>query len=305
MANVQTITCNFIDEGASRETGLQSNALDMVYDMQLENVASFDEDGAYGDQYSVYTYAQKFLYYLAPNCSEDSLCNDINLRLAIFNAIDQDGLITALGGGYTRGYAFMSDYYSDYVDWSGLDNYNTKSSVDASVVQEYLDASSYNGETLVFMCQSDFNDVLTIIVSQLAAYGINAEIKGLDQATMTSTLLDSAAWDVAFGTIAGDYNVQAWSHAFDYNSNGGTGTASGYFNTDDEWQELLELVNTADGHTEENMQAWWEMAVDNAYVMGLYNGDCYDIVPSDCTYVCLTDRLNLQPGACCYDGSVE
>lgn len=279
----------------------------MVYDMQLNNIESFQEGGAYSDQYTVYTYAQKFVYFLCPNGAEGMPTSDLNLRLAIFNAIDQDGLIAALGGDYTRLYSYATDYYSDYsyVDWASLDNYNTKDAVDPAVVQEYLDNSSYNGEKLTLLCQSDFNDVATIISAMVAAYGINVEIKGLDQATMTATLADSSAWDLAFGMMAGDYNVNAWSHGFDYNSNGADGTQTAYFFQDDEWNELLALCNTLEGHTSENMLAWWQMAVDNAYTMGLYTGNSYDIAPADCTYVCLSDRLVLLPGACCFDGSVE
>ncbi len=306
-ANVQTITYQFVDEGSARETGLQSAALDMVYDMQLNNIESFQEGGDYADQYTVYTYAQKFVYYLCPNGAEGMPTSDLNLRLAIFNAIDQDGLIAALGGDYTRLYSYATDYYSDYsyVDWASLDNYNTKDGVDPAVVQEYLDNSSYGGEKLTLLCQSDFNDVATIISAMLAAYGIDVEIKGLDQATYGATLADSSAWDLAFGMMAGDYNVNAWSHGFDYNSNGADGTQTAYFFQDDEWNELLTLCNTVEGHTGENMLAWWQMAVDNAYTMGLYTGNSYDIAPADCTYVCLSDRLVLLPGGCCFDGSVE
>ncbi|MCD7956115.1 MAG: ABC transporter substrate-binding protein [Lachnospiraceae bacterium] len=306
-ANVETITYMFVDEGSARETGLQSGALDMVYDMSLENLDTFVEGGSYSDQFTVYTYAQKFVYFLMPNCSEDSLLNDLNLRLAVFNAVDQDGLITALGGDYLRLNGFATDYYSDYsyVDWESLDNYNTKEGANLEAAAEYLAASSYNGEKLTILCMNYFNDVATIIAAQLAAAGIDCEVKGLDQATMTSTVLDSEAWDIQLGMMAGDYNVQVWSHAFDYNSNGGSGSATANFVADDEWQALLELCNTAEGHTSENMEAWWQMAVDNAYTMALYSGNSYNIVPADCTYVCLSDRLNLLPGACCFDGTVE
>lgn len=306
-ANVQTITYQFVDEGNSRETGLQSGALDMVYDMSYDNLDSFLDGGDYADQYDVYSYAQKFVYFLSPNCSEDMPTGDVNLRLAIFNAIDQDGLITALGGNYKRLYSFASDYYSDYdyVDWASLDNYNTRTGVDTDLVADYLSQSSYNGETLTIITLSTYNDVATVIAAQLAAVGINAEVKGLDQATLSSTTADSSAWDLMLGMMAGDYNVNAWSHGFDYNSNGGSGSATGYFTVNDEWQELLELCNTLEGHTSENMLAWWQMAVDNAYTMGLFTGNSYNVVPADCTYVCLSDRQNLLPGACCFDGSVE
>ncbi len=304
-ANVEKITYQFSDEGSSRETGLESGALDMSYDMPYNNIAPFVEGGEYSSDYKVYTYAQKFCYFLAPNCSSDSPCSDINLREAIFWTIDQDGLIAALGGDYVRAYAMVSDYYSDYdfVDWSSLDNYNTKAAADMDKAKEYLDQSSYNGQELTIINGSDFNDVTTVIAAQLAAVGINATIKGLDQASYNSTLADPSAWDLCFGMMAGDYNVNLWSHGFDYNSNGADGTQTAYYQQDDEWNELLAECNTVDGHTPENMEKWWQTAVDNCYCMGLYTGNSYDIVPADCVYVCLADRLVLLPGSCCFDGS--
>ncbi|MCD8368643.1 MAG: ABC transporter substrate-binding protein, partial [Clostridiales bacterium] len=250
-ANVQTITYQFVDEGSSRETGLQSGALDMVFEMEQENLDGFLEGSEYGDQYSVYAYAQKFVYYLAPNCSEDMPTSDINLRLAIFNAIDVDGIITALGGGYNRLYGLAGDYYSDYdyVDWASVEGYNTNSGANTEAAAEYLAQSSYNGETLTIICRSTYNDVATIIAAQLAAVGINAEVKGLDKATFTTTQADASAWDLSLTYMAGDYNVSVWSHGFDYNSNGADGSSTAYFSVNDEWQALLELCNTVEGHT--------------------------------------------------------
>lgn len=42
------------------------------------------------------------------------------------------------------------------------------------------------------------------------------------------------------------------------------------------------------------------MAAENAYCMGIYSGNNYHIVPNDCVYVRLGDKLRFLPGACCY-----
>ena len=273
----------------------------MVQDMAFESITDFVDGGKYADKANVQTYSQKFIYYLNPNCSENSPLHDENLRKAVFYAIDQDGLITALGDAYSRLYAYANDYYSDYdmVDWESLDNYNSKSSVDAETVQKYLDASSYNGETLTLMVMSTYADTATIIAAQLAAFGINVELLQVDNATANATQADSTAWDLNFGMMAGDYNVQAWLHDFSYN-NSSSGDRTTSFVVDDEWNDLLNTCNTEDGHTSENMQAWWEMATDHAYTMGIYAGNNYNIVPEDCTYVCQGDKLRFLPGACCF-----
>lgn len=303
-ANVGTITYQFVNEGSSIENGLKSGALDMSYDVKQENLAPFKDGSEYADNFNIYSFSQKFVYYLNPNCSSGRLTSDVNLRMAIYYAIDQDGLVTALGDGYVRLWAYVSDYYSDYgfVDWAGLDNYNTKQGADLAKSKEYLDKSGYNGESLVFVCGNNFSNEATILIAQLQAAGIKCEMKGLDQASQQATIGDENAWDLWFGMMAGDYNVQVWSHDFDYSNVGGGHTQE--FLVDDEWQSLLALCNTAEGHTPENMLSWWQHAVDNAYTMGLYTGLGYNVVPEDCTYVCLSDRLVLLPGACCYNGSV-
>ena len=269
--------------------------------MAFESITDFVDGGQYADKANVQAYSQKFIYYLDPNCSEDSPMHDENLRKAVFYAIDQDGLITALGGAYSRLYAYANDYYSDYdmVDWANVDTYNSKTAVDPDAVKQYLDASDYNGEKLTLMVMSTFADTATIIAAQLAAYGINVELLQVDNATANATQADSTAWDMTFGMMAGDYNVQAWSHDFSYN-NTSTGDRTTTFIVDDEWNDLLNLCNTEDGHTAENMQAWWEMAAEHAYTMGIYAGNNYNIVPEDCTYVCQGDKLRFLPGACCF-----
>ena len=303
-ANVRTITYKFIAEGSQRQNGLTTGELDMVYDMQRENIAPFLDGGDQADKFNVQTYAQKFVYYLNCNCDPDMPTGDENLRKAIYYAIDQDGLITAMGGtdSYTRAYAYVSDYYSDYdmVDWASLDNYNTKKSVDMNVVQEYLNASSYNGEKLVLMLPSDYSTVGTVIAAQLEAAGIHAELKQVDNATFNSTLTDKSAWDIVFNMMAGDYNVQVWAHDYSW-ANTGDGDHTQEFITDQEWEDLLNLCNTEEGHTSENMKAWWEMATQHAYGMGLYTGNSYNIVPEECTYVCQGDKLVLLPGACTFN----
>lgn len=300
-ANVRTITYQFISENAQRENAVATGSVDMVQDMAYDSLTEFVDGGKYSDLVKVQAYSQKFIYYLDANCSDESPMGDENLRLAVYNAVDQDGIITALGGAYSRLYAYANDYYSDYtmVDWASLDNYNTKTAVDADVVQGYLDASSYNGETLTIMVNPEFADTATIIAAQLAAFGINAELLQVDAATGNTTLADPGAWDMYFGLMAGDYNVQAWAHDFSYN-NSSSGAETTTHIVDDEWNDLLNLCNTEDGHTAENMQAWWEMAVEHGYTMGVYAGNNYNVVPADCVYVCQGDKLTFLPGACCF-----
>lgn len=300
-ANVEKIVYKFIDEASQRVIGLKTGDLDYGYNMSADDVADFMDGGEYADQYNVYSYAQKFVYALHPNCDSSNIMSDVNMRLAVFNAIDQDGLITALGGTNVRLNGYASSYYSDY-DWvayDSMDNYNTKTGVDSDAVKSYLEAAGYQGQTLRLYAASNLSDAATIVAAQLTAQGISCEATALDTNSYNAILADASSWDLVIQTMAGDFNVTVWSHGFAY-ANTATADHTMFFQTDDEWEAMLNTCLTEAGHTPENMTAWWNHAVENAYVMSLYTGNQFDIIPEDMTYYCLGDKLTPLPGASTY-----
>lgn len=300
-ANVNTIVYKFIDEAAQRVVALKTGEVDYVNDMAAASTVDFADGGEYADQFNVYGYTAKFVYYLVPNCSSESVCNDLNMRLAIMNAIDQDGLITALGGSQQRINGYVS-YYSGFYDASWVDydatpNYNNRTGVDMDVVNGYLEAAGYKGETITLLTNSG-NTAAEIVAAQLNAAGINCEMQGLDMSSYNATKADASAWDIEMGMMAGSEMSTVWLHHFSYANMDGTQTVN--FVADQEWEDMLNLVQTEAGHTPENMQAWWDHCVENAYAMGLYNGTIFDVVPADMTYVCIGDKQVPLPGACTY-----
>ena len=227
--------------------------------------------------------------------------NDVNMRLAVFNAIDQDGLVTALGGTDTRIYSYASAYYTDFawVDYAGMDNYNTRTSVDYDLVKSYLDKAGYKDEKVILLAATNASDAAQIIEGQLLAAGINAEAKILDNSSANTLRNDPTGWDLEVGMMAGDFNVTVWQHGFSY-GNTPTGDRTMYHLVDDEWEALLNACLTDEGHTPENMKAWWDHCVENAYAMGLYTGTNQDILPEDMTYYVQGDKLMPLTGASTY-----
>ena len=302
-ANVEKLVYKFIDEAAQKVTALQTGEVDIVREMPATDLADFQDGGKYDDQYNVYAYAAKFVYYLVPNCNEASIMNDINMRLAVFNAVDQDGLIQALGGTNTRINGYVS-YYSGFYDASWVDyestpTYNNKKSVDPAVVKSYLEKAGYNNETLTLITAGNSKTTGDIIAAQLNAMGIKCECKALDMASYKSTAADPTAWDLDMGMMAGSEMATVWLHGFGY-ENMPNGDCTNNFIVDDEWNDLLVKICTEEGHTKENMQKWWDHAAENAYAMGLYNGKTFDIVPADMETYVMGDKQNILPGACVY-----
>ncbi|MGM9607178.1 MAG: ABC transporter substrate-binding protein [Oscillospiraceae bacterium] len=302
-ANVQKIVYQFIDETAQRVIALKTGTVDFVHEMSADGCTDFLDGGEYADQYNVYSYQAKFVNYLDPNCGEDSIMSDVNMRLAVFNAIDLDGLVTALGGTASRLYSYATGYYTDFdwVDWASKDNYNTRTGVDPTVVKGYLDAAGYNNETLILVTTNNGNmgDVAAIIAAQLMAQGINVETKVLDNSSANALIAESDGWDLSLGMMAGDQNVTVWAHDFSW-GNTADGDRTINFIRDQEWEDLLNLCCTEAGHTPENMEKWWDHATENAYTMGLFTSNVYEVLPEDMTYYVLGDKLMPLTGASTY-----
>lgn len=306
-ANVKEIVYQFINESAQKVVSLRTGMIDIVDNMEATAAMDFGDSGKYGENYNLFVYQAKFVNYLNCNCAEESICNDLNMRLAIYYAVDRDDLVAALGGTETKLPAYATPYYSDYymVDWESLENYNTYEggaiegigNDRAEVVKYYLDKAGYNGETLTLVSTGE--NEATVVAALLKSFEINAEVKALDFSSFNNAVDTPEGWDMMMGMMAGDYNVTVWQHGFAFaNENPSDHTDNFVYNQD--WEDLLNLCLTGEGHTAENMQAWWQMAVDNGYCMGLFAGNTYTVVPADMTYVCQGDKLSLLPGACCY-----
>ena len=300
-ANVNTIVYKFIDEAAQRVVALKTGEVDYVNDMAAASTVDFADGGEYADRFNVYSYTAKFVYYLVPNCSPESLLGNLNMRLAVLNAVDQDGLITALGGTHQRINGYVSYYSAFYdaswVDYTSTPNYNNRTGVDMDVVNGYLQAAGYNGETITLLTTAG-NTAAEIVAAQLNAAGINCELKALDMSSYRATMGDPAAWDLDMGMMAGSEMATVWLHQYSYANMDGTQTTN--YIVDQEWEDLLNLCLTEEGHTPENMKAWWEHCVENAYAMGIYTGTSQDILPEDMTYYVQGDKLTALTGASTY-----
>ena len=306
MANVNKIVYQFIDEAATRIMNLKSGDVDISDGITTINTVDFLDGAEYGDKYNVYCYMGKELGSFWLNCSPESLCGNLDMRKAIYYAVDVDGLVALLGGSDVRGKGYASSYYSDYyTEWEALENYNTYAGTQAEraeLVKEYLDKAGYKGEELLFIYQADQADIATVIIGMLSGHGINIKAHGTDHAGAVSLEADPTAWDMEFGRWAGDYNVQAWLHAYDW-ANTADGTHTVNYIYDQEWQNLLMEVQTEEGHTYENMTKWLQIMYDNAYGMNLFCATKNIVYPADIEYLYRNDKLHIIPGACVYTES--
>ena len=263
-ANVQTIEYDIITEAAQQVIALQTGSIDFAIGVSDENISDFQEGGSYSENYNAFAIQSNLYYRLETNLSEDSLLSDENLRLAIFYALDNEAIATAVGA-LEPAYAVASDWYSDYCyEWEEMETYiNT---YDVELAKEYLEKSDYNGETLI-LCGNNSDQIKNIMVfiqALLTNIGINVEVEATESSITIEKRHSTDTWDMSVistggSTIIGSYN------SYLNNKKSDNGLTS-QFLEDDTLQEMYELCKTIDGHTDENMTALYEYCLENAYI---------------------------------------
>jgi ABC-type transport system substrate-binding protein len=297
--NVNTIVYKWISENTQKVLQLQTGELDIVENMASSDAEDFEDGGMYAADFTVYSLAANVCKYVYGNCNEKSICHDVNMRRAIYEAIDPEALVVYVGNG-TAVKAVGSSYFPDYnTDWEKLDNYNT--TCDQAKVDEYLQAAGYNGEKVVLLCGTNFQNDATVVMQMIQDAGINCELLALDGPTAQATRDSSPEqWDIYLSmTASGDYIVNLWSHTLDAATTG-TGVPENYF-SDPGYMDGLNAVRTVEGHTTQAVDDFWQYIVDNALMMGLYTFDQKLVYNGKLAQNFMNDKFYLVPGACTYN----
>lgn len=305
-ANAETIEIVYANEAASMIIALGNHEADITANLTLANAVDFQDGGQYSDDYNIYTFWDNLTYCLLPNCHEDALTGDINMRLAIFYAASVEGMVAALAedvpGSYRECYGMGNPNFPDFSDsWANWDNYQTKS--DADLVQKYLDAAGYKGETvkIITMGGGQEETIATYLNGVLDAYGIKSEITLVDRTTQTITKADPTKWDISVESWASsDYIVNVWDKLWKSNNDQGYISESGQFIKDDAFLDMCLNVKTSDGHTQEAVDAVQQHIIDNAYAMGVAQKCSILVYPNNVKTLFLSDKNALVPGACSF-----
>lgn len=306
-ANAQTIQMVYAAETASQIIALETGKADITANLTLADAGDFQDGGSYGDQFNIYTFWDNLTYLLLPNCHEDALTSDLNMRLAIFYATSVEGVVSSLAadvpGSYRECYGVGNPNFPDFSEsWSSWDNYETKT--DPALVQQYLDAAGYKGETLKIICMGGGQEeaIATYLNAALDAYGIKSEITLVDRTTQNVVKAKPTEWDISVEAWASsDYIVNVWDKLWKSTNDEGYIAESGQFIKDDEFLQMCLDVKTYDGHTQEKVDAVQQHIIDNAYAMGLTQKCSIIVYPTNVKTLFLTDKNSLVVGACSYE----
>lgn len=266
--NADIIELDFLTEPTQMSVALETGEIQMG--MWL-NEAIIEECQAYED-YNVEILDNRQLCEIIYNVTEESPCNDVNLRKAISYAINNELMIeNALHGvgsvapalgkpgllGYNEAWGTEYEYYP----------------YDVEKAKEYLAKSDYNGEDISIMIQSNalYRSEATVIQENLKAAGINAHIDEYDMSTKNKYQVASNGYHydlVLYNLSAGGsyliQTIEGWLNLDNY------GNGMNMFgSTDAKLQELVLACGKADW-TQDDYDALYEYVYDNCYLYQWY-----------------------------------
>jgi len=278
-ANVQTLVFQIITESSQAGVALEMGNVDFCDYVQTTMMSKFKEGGEHADQFQTIECLTSDYYFLAPNMSSAIFNDDLNLRLAIYYALDNPSIAVAMGADYTPLKYLGHSYYYDFnTDWENEDTYTTNYSIE--LAKEYLAASNYNGEEIVMIGRSEeaSKNALTLIQTFLAQIGINVKIQALENTIMQATYAEQTGWDMMLSSVGGSSLVGSWSKLLDNNVNNGYTTC---WLADDTLQSLYKTALNDATHDDEHIKE----CID--YVFSI--GAVYPVAVMSYTIVCTND----------------
>ncbi|MCD7957144.1 MAG: ABC transporter substrate-binding protein [Lachnospiraceae bacterium] len=273
-AYADKIVYNFMSEETQIVIGLESGSIDFATKISLDSCVDFLEGGSYEDEVGVSVLEDNKQCCLLPNCDESSPMSDVNLRLAVYYAIDNASVVQALGSGTAIATSTLglSTGCSDYnPEWEEKETY--MSTYDPELAKEYLAQSSYNGETLVLMANTDDNGkyetAAIVIQAFLQAVGINCELMIESKSTVDTLRLDPSNFDMEIASPSfTSYVMEEYKYIFNTDSTE-TGLTQWYIG-DDELMDLYYTAYALETTGTDSMNALYDYIIENGYAYGMF-----------------------------------
>lgn len=227
----KTFVMRYIAEETARYIMLENDEADFVG----INGDYIQKYAAMTDKYVMNSYLMNNCNYVAFNCQK-GVTADVNFRKACAYALDKQGIIDYAIGGYGK-------IHDTGVMWGNTSAYKDASipmiEQDLEKAKEYLEASSYAGETVTVAAgMAQTQKAAEVVMKNLQDIGINAEVLPLDGPTLTSRtifgsndldlIVNSAPWT----PLASSINVMLLP--------GSNSNKANYVN-----DEVTELINKA------------------------------------------------------------
>lgn len=273
-ANADIVKWVQAEDNTACAVALQNGEVDFIKSANASDYSLFmDEDMNAIDGYTVAAVASQMTYSVFFNCSEDSICSDINLRKAICYAIDTEAIAANIFGNYASAAGnFINPAYADYDEsLEDLDNYYR---YDADLAASYLSASGYNNETVRILVKTtgQGKNIGTLVEGFLLNAGIACETMTYETAIYNSYLYEEdAQWDMVVTADQGGTGTEyMWSVLYmDDNRLNEFGNLLHI--EDSTLQSLYEAMASVDGNSTQSLGAFLDYVNENCYQYDIMN----------------------------------
>lgn len=297
-ANVQEIQFDVLTDSTMQVIALEGGTLSYC-EITSQDIDEYVNSG----NYLVASLPNPFLTVLLANQSENSPCQDVNLRLAIYYGIDNSAIVSAIGEqAYYPASTCSATVYTDYQKaWENEENYNTV--YNPELAKEYLEKSNYNGETLSILTNAleQNKNAATIIHGFLQQLGINAEINAVEPPAVNGIACDPTAWDLFISPANSTSGLTITRICNDFlPANVAYGMVK-TFTDDDKLQDMLTECNSKDGYSIDLTNEILAYMNENVYTYGLFgNTRVYAFDPKLASFELWMNNTCFLWGACDY-----
>lgn len=298
-ANADKIVFHIVTEASQVSTNLETNVVDIAANMSSTEVSRFEGS----EKYNVFAIAGTNFNWITFNCSEDGMFyNNPDFRKAICYTIDASGIVEgAFNGGAKVSKAYGNPECVDFnPEWNEEEYYE----YDIEKAKELLESSGADtSQTIRIMYPSTAvnKSMAQIIQSYLLEIGLNCELLGYESALYQTYKTETGEWDIILDAVQSvDYVT---SLASKLQVSGSTPTVC--LVEDEKLQELVELVQTNAGHTEENIDAYMDYVKDQCYVYALCQENIYHVTESSVNGIVTNFKGWLLPGCATYTEDFE
>lgn len=273
--NVKKLTYKIIVEASQQGVALETGVVDMFVRMDSTTGATYVNNPNYVCDLSEGPQGWTLFF---SGADSRPVANDPKLCQAICYAIDLEGMMSALSGGFaTKMYDVCPSGAIGYLPKWDSEEYFT---YDVEKAKQLLSESNYNGETLMLLCSSTtfIQRMAQMIQGFLINVGINCELLTGDMAFISSMRLDGTQYDMFINTIGATFLSDHWSIRYDMNA---YSTGDGTSRHDATLAEMLYSTWTLDGYTEENIDKVHKYLMDNGIARGLLNPQNFCVIRGD------------------------
>ena len=268
-ANVQEITSLDMEETFQMMNGLLDGTLLNDIDFEDEDLPKFLPGGEYAGQYNLMISPGANVHGTIPNCSANSPMSDINFRMAVWYAIDNEAIASALSMRYTPATVVsnpaVEDWNDEWFTWK-----NCISDYDPELAKEYLAKTDYKGEEIVIVLDKSYKALAQVMQGYLAEVGINASINIVDKALINDEVADPTKWDIYLYKSRNQKPAACKLQDF-LDANYGVAEGKNLAQVEDpKLQEMIETATGADTYSKENTDALMQYVIDNGYVYSTF-----------------------------------